>query len=280
MRKIIKDINTEFQKGTRITLVENDNKRWIEKKWISGSKIFSADYEYKNERNIYKYLNKTEPNFHIPKLIDFNDSERIILLNYIPDARHINLKKTDKHLLDTVLNFYIDFSKIKFTDTPLPVDYSCDEIHQFRLFIINRVIKDSDIINHYLDLGYELMKNQTTHYIPYDGLHNAIKSYDKLYYLDFEWMISGPIEFLYARWFLLNNLQDPDGILPDTINHDLLNYFLLEFFILNSANKNRLPKNMTQYLKSTIKNKLLLKVMSQVKKKRWRKMNLTWLRWI
>ena len=229
------------KKGTTVNVIEDNGRRYVEKHWISGDWVFSADYEYRIEKHIYTKANEID--LPVPKLLDFDDSDRILRLEYIRGSR-VETPCMDTSLMMPVLHFYDQFKNISFPGDGIPhkMDENC--VHKYRLDQLKWHYPNEQTWR-YLDSLYESFLQSIPYFtLPFDSmLRNTLRRDTGLIFVDFEWTIAGPHEFTLARIALEFNCYDAIDIISRAENLDLYHLFLLRFYMWG-----RDPESIYRYL--------------------------------
>ncbi|HDY65754.1 MAG TPA: hypothetical protein ENH84_05935 [Phycisphaerae bacterium] len=244
------DGNPSAQKGTTCNVIEDGGGTYVEKQWVSGDWVFSGDYEYRVEKHIYQGSNAL--GLPVPRLLDFDDADRKLRIEYTPGSR----PKTpcgNMRLLLPVLQFYDQFKNIAFPSGPElhKMDESC--IHKYRLDQLQFIFPEEGTWSR-LDALYESFLRDIPYFtLPFDRiLHNALLHDEGLFFVDFEWTIAGPHEFTLARIAVEFNRYDYPEIVSRVDDLNLYHLFLLRFYMYG-----REPKSMHQYMQQHLRNETL-----------------------
>ena len=238
------------QKGTTCNLIQDGDRQYVEKQWVSGDWVFTADYEYGVEKYIYQESNASD--LPVPRLLDFDDTERKLCIEYISGTRPETPCNNRCHL-SPVLQFYDEFRCIRFPDTLQLHKMDQDQVHTYRLNQLQYIFPAEEMWTH-LDSVYEsFLRNIRYFTLPFDRiLHNSLLSDGRLFFVDFEWTIAGPYEFTLARTAVEFNLYDNVQILSRVDNLDLYHLFLLRFYMYG-----REPESINRYLQEHLRNEKL-----------------------
>lgn len=244
------DGNIEAQKGTMCNLVQVGADRFVEKQWVSDDWVFGADYEYRVEKHIYQECNALE--LPVPRLLEFYDTERKLRIEYVPGMRP-DTPCRETHLLVPVLSFYDQFRNIGSPDEVAlhKMDESC--VHKYRLDQLQFIFPEEKTWTR-LDTLYESFLQDIPYFtLPFDRiLHNCLLGEEKIFFVDFEWTISGPHEFTLARIAVEFNLYDDTEILSRVNDLDLYHLFLLRFYMYG-----REPESIHRYMQQHLRNEVL-----------------------
>jgi hypothetical protein len=235
------------RKGTTCNVLSDGTRKIVEKQWVFGDWVFSAEYEYEVAKYIYHTANSM--GLSAPKLLDFDDAERKLQIEYIPGSRP-KTPCSDLRLLPMVLRFYDGYRGITFPKETALEKMDGDNIHKYRtdqlqyLFRNEKTWKEADAI-------YESFLRHIQYVtLPFDRiLHNALLSDSGLAFVDFEWTISGPHEFTLARIAVEFNRYDDHEILNRVESQELYLLFLLRFYLYG-----RQPETLRPFLDSRIPN--------------------------
>jgi hypothetical protein len=235
------------RKGTTCNVISDGKLRYVEKQWVFGDWVFDADYEYSVEKQIYLAANAMD--LSIPRLLQFDDAERKLQIEYIPGVRP-NTPCKDLRLLPMVLEFIDGYTSILFPDD-LELDKTDgSNIHKYRtdqleyLFRYENTWKEVDSIyeSFLVDIPYMPL--------PFDRiLHNSLLGENGLVFVDFEWTIAGPIEFALARISVEFNRYEDHEILRRIESWEFYLLFLLRFYLYK-----REPETLRPFLDSQISN--------------------------
>jgi len=241
------DGNTTGQKGTVCSRFSDGQRQWVVKKWVSGDWVFPGDYEYGVEKCVYE---KAEVlGLPVPRLLESNDEERTLHIEYIPGTS-ISWPCEDSNLLPPVLSFFDVFKEIKFTPAVALFKMDGERIHKYRLDQLQFIFPDACVWKR-LDSIYEsFLRNIRYSSIPFDRiLKNALLQDGTLYFFDFEWTIAGPYEFTLARAAVEFNEYDNPEIISRVTEMDLYHLFLLRFYMYGQE-----PEHAGRYLRANLQN--------------------------
>ena len=248
-------------KGSVCNLIEDGGEQHVEKKWVSGDWVFSADYEYRVEKFIYQQCNAM--NLPVPRLLGFEDAERKLLLEYIKGTR-VETPNDSEEYLRAVLRFQ---DRCKDIAVPASVRlWRMDEplIHKYRLDQLKYIFPEESIWRRLDELYESFLADLEYFTIPFDQiLKNAILSGETLFFVDFEWTISGPYEFTLARLAIEFNQYESPLILDRVGQTDLYHLFLLRFYMYG-----REPEHVYTYLSRNLANdglQLLFRIVNEQK---------------
>jgi hypothetical protein len=214
-------------KGTMITLLEHDSQRLVEKLWLLGDWVFTADYEYQVEKRIYQAAGAL--GLPVPKLLDYDDKHRMLRTEYLPGERP-QTPCRDRSLLQTVLRFFDEFRNIDFPEGPQLHSIGGPRMHQHRVDQLQFGNPDEKDWRA-LKLYESFLTNATCCTAPFDRiLHNAVLRDDGLFFYDFEWTFAAPHEFTLARTAVEFNCYDDPDILSRVQDLDLYHLFVLHFY--------------------------------------------------
>ena len=238
------------QKGTTCNLIQDGDRQYVEKQWVSGDWVFTADYEYGVEKYLYQESNAS--GLPVPRLLDFDDTERKLCIEYI-SATRLETPCNDRRHLSPVLQFYDEFRRITFPGGLQLHKMDQDRIHRYRLDQLHYIFPDETTCAH-LDSVYEsFLRNIPYFTLPFDRiLHNSLLCDGRLFFVDFEWTIAGPHEFTLARTAVEFNLYNNAQILSRVDNLDLHHLFLLRFYMYG-----REPESINKYLQEHLQNETL-----------------------
>jgi hypothetical protein len=104
------------RKGTTCNVLSDGTRKIVEKQWVFGDWVFSAEYEYEVEKHIYHTANSM--GLSAPQLLDYDDAERKLQIEYIPGSQP-KTPCSDLHLLPMVLRFYDGYRGITFPKEPV-----------------------------------------------------------------------------------------------------------------------------------------------------------------
>jgi hypothetical protein len=251
-REILKDVlvwkddkgKIVHQKGTRCTLIQNGSERLIEKEWVSGDWLFTADYQYSIEKSLYEKCGTL--GLPVPKLIDSDDEKRVLHIEYIEGPKLKPPCKEIHHLLP-ILDFFDHYKKIQPESDLWPI--TGQQIHTYHFQRIQYSIPDESAHDQIDQIFTSFLDGVRLFTIPFDAiLKNVIVSNRGLYFIDFEWTIGGPYELVLARLASEFNLYDHDLIMERVESLDLYHLFLLRFYM-----QDRWPETLFPYLRDTIK---------------------------
>ena len=238
------------QKGTTCTVIEDGGRVFVEKQWVSGDWVFSAEYEYGVEKHIYRESNGL--GLAVPRLLDFDDANRTLRMEYAPGLRP-EIPCNDMRLLPQVLEFSDQFKSIAFPrESPLHrMDEGC--VHKYRLDQLRYLFPHERTWKH-IDSLYESFLRDIPHLtLPFDSiLHNALVCDGGLLFVDFEWTISGPHEFALARIAVEFNCYDEPQIVSRVNDFNLYHLFLLRFYMYG-----REPESIYRYMRRQLRNERL-----------------------
>lgn len=198
-------------KGTVCNLIEDGGKRYVEKQWTAGDWVFSAEYEYQVEKHAYTQC--IALNLPVPALLDFDDAQRKLCIEFVPGSR-LDTPATDTKHLTAIVEFFDQFRGIG-----SPPSLS---LHGMKDAAVRRYNTDQlqylfpqDGVWTQIDAVYESFIRDLPQYaIPFDGiLKNALLSGDRLFFIDFEWTIQGPYEFALARIAVEFNQYDSPEVM-------------------------------------------------------------------
>jgi hypothetical protein len=241
------DGNIEAQKGTTCNLIADGARRYVEKQWVSGDWVFSADYEYRVEKHIYQESNAL--GLPVPRLLDFDDADRKLRIEHTPGSRP-QTPCPNVQLLPPVLQFYDRFKHIA-PPAGLALhrmDEGC--IHKYRLDQLQFIFPEEAVWTR-LDALYESSLRDIPYFtLPFDRiLHNALLHDGGLLFVDFEWTVAGPHEFTLARIAVEFNRYEDAQILSRVENLDLYHLFLLRFYMYG-----REPESIFRYMQRHVRN--------------------------
>ena len=231
-----------FRKGTSATAVEDGSRSYVEKEWIYGDWLFSAEYGYNVEKHIYQEANAR--GLSVPQLLDSDDTDRKLRVAYVEGER-VGTPCSDLRYLSNALEFYDAFKTIRFPSTR--------ELHtmggaHMRDYELDQ-LKHSSFrpIWEQVDQIYQAFLSDIPHYtMPFDAiLKNALVCSGKLVFMDFDWTIAGPHEFTLARLAVEFNAFDNTQILSRVEHPDLYHFLLLYFY-------GRAPELIDAYLQTRV----------------------------
>lgn len=241
------DGNATGRKGTVCSRFSNGPRQWVEKKWVSGDWVFPGDYEYGVEK--YVYENADALGLPVPRLLDSNDEERTLHIEYIPGAS-ISWPCEDRVLLNQVLSFFDVFKEMDFAPAVILFKMDGERIHKYRLDQLQYIYPDASIWRK-LDSIYEsFLRGIPYSSIPFDRiLKNTLLWQGTLYFFDFEWTIAGPYEFILARAAVEFNQYDSPEIISRVTDMGLYHLFLLRFYMYGEE-----PEHVYRYLRANLQN--------------------------
>ena len=177
------------QKGTTCSVVQDGTEIFVEKQWVFGDWVFSAEYEYAVEKRIYQESNAF--GLSVPRLLDFDDAKRKLRIEYTPGFRP-ETPCRNMRLLPMVLQFYDRFKNIVFPGRLALHKMDEDCIHKYRLDQLQYLFPQEESWK-YLDGLYESFLQHIPYFtLPFDRiLHNALLRDEGLVFVDFEWTIAG-----------------------------------------------------------------------------------------
>jgi len=216
-----------FRKGTSSAVIEDGDQSFVEKQWIFGDWLFSAEYGYNVEKHIYQEANSL--GLSVPHLLDFNDTDRKLRMEYVRGLR-TETPSSDLRHLSNALEFYDAFKNIIFPSTRALHTMDGRHMHDYRLDQLKHT--GFRPIWEQVDQIYEACLIDTPHYtIPFDAiLKNALVCDDRLVFMDFDWTIAGPHEFTLARLAVEFHAYDNAQILSRVDHTNLYHCFLLDFY--------------------------------------------------
>lgn len=94
--------NPAARKGTRCVRLRDGDQELVSKKWVSGDWVFPGDYEYNVEKQVYMAANSM--GLPVPELVEYDDGERELLLEYI-EGESVEWPCDQRDLLRQVLHF-------------------------------------------------------------------------------------------------------------------------------------------------------------------------------
>lgn len=223
------DGNLLSQKGTTCDLLASGASRFVRKQWHTGDWVFSGDYEYAVEKHVYLIGN--DLGLPMPKLFEFDDTNRSLLLEYV-DGEYIDTPCDDYGILPEVLDFYDRYANIGIPEEVEPCTMEGGQIHNYRLEQLGWMFGPGDVYDT-IDTIYEGFLQGVEHLmVPFDRiLHNTMKTADGLQFYDFEWTITGPHEFTLARIAVEFRAYDHTLIRDRIGREDLYHLFLLRFYL-------------------------------------------------
>ena len=235
------------RKGTTCNVIRDGDRKYVEKQWVTGDWVFSADYEYGVEKHVYQESNAA--GLPVPTLFDFDDDERTLRIEYVPGARP-GTPCDDRCLLAPVLQFYDRFKHIAFPDALELQRMDGRQIHKYRLDQLQYIFPKKEVWAH-IDSVYEsFLRDISCFTVPFDRiLHNALVGPGRLAFVDFEWTIAGSHEFTLARTAVEFNLYEGEEILARVDSTDLYHLFLLRFYMYG-----REPESINSYLQGHLQN--------------------------
>lgn len=245
------------KKGTNVFVIEDNGRKHVEKQWVFGDWVFTADYEYHIEKCIYTRANAI--GLPVPKLLDSNDSDRVLRLEFIQGPR-IETPCVDTSLMMPVLQFHDQFKNIILPDDAPPHKMDHDCVHKYRLDQL-KWHYPNDRTWKYLDRLYESFLKDIPYYtLPFDSiLRNSLQCKAGLVFVDFEWTIAGPYEFTLARIAAEFRCYDAIEIISRADNLEFYQLFLLRFYMWG-----RDPELLHRYLLQNIRNKKLREIFDLV----------------
>ena len=229
-----------FRKGTACTAIEDGGRTYVEKEWLFGDWLFSAEYGYNVEKRIYQEANAR--GLSVPQLYEYDDTDRKLRMEYV-DGRRVEAPCSDLQRLSDALEFYDVFRTISFpaARTLCPMDgdtmrdYRVDQLKHSKRF--RPMWEEVDAI-------YATLLDDIPHFtIPFDAiLTNALVRDNSLVFTDFDWTIAGPHEHTLVRLAYEFRAYDNPQILSRVDNLNLYHFFLLDFY-------GRDPENIDAYLR-------------------------------
>ena len=233
------------QKGTTCTRFSNGQGEWVEKQWVSGDWVFPGDYEYGVEKRVYEMANALA--LPVPRLLDSNDAERKLLIEYVAGSP-VSWPCDNSSLLIPFLVFFDAFKEIEFTSTLTLYKMDGERIHKYRLDRLQFIFPGESVWKK-LDFIYEsFLQNIQYCSIPFDRiLKNTILCDGTLFFFDFEWTIAGPYEFTLARVAVEFNEYDHPEIMSRVTSMNLYHLFLLRFYMYG-----REPESVGGYLRTNL----------------------------
>lgn len=249
-REILKDLliwkddngNVTSQKGTRCTLIRDGETKVVEKEWVSGDWLFTAEYQYAVEKNLYEQCHAL--GLSVPRLIDSDDKKKILLLEYIEGPKLKPPCQDLNHLLP-ILTFFDCYKDIQL-DLLWPI--TKEQIAQYNFRCIQHAISDEEVCQRVDQIFRSFFDEAPLLTIPFDAiLKNIIQGDDRLYFIDFEWSIAGPYELVLARLASEFNVYDNDLILGSVEELALYHVCLLRFYM-----QGRWPEVAYPYLRDCI----------------------------
>ena len=112
------DGNVTGQKGTVCSRFSDGRRQWVEKKWVSGDWVFSQETTNTEWRSAFMKW-QMFMGLPVPRLLESNDKERTLHIEYIPGAS-ISWPCEDSGLLPPVLSFFDVFKEIDFAPAVSP----------------------------------------------------------------------------------------------------------------------------------------------------------------
>lgn len=217
-----------FRKGTACTVIEDGGRTCVEKEWLFGDWLFSAEYGYNVEKHIYQETNYR--GLSVPQLFEFDDTDRKLRVEYV-EGRCLETPCSDLHRLSDALEFYDVFKTISFpaTRTLCPMDGNHMHDHRVDQFKHSKRFR---AVWREIDAIYESFLAGIPHFtIPFDAiLKNALVRDNKLVFTDFDWTVAGPYEFTLVRLAYEFTAYDNPYILSRVDHVELYHFFLLDFY--------------------------------------------------
>jgi len=254
--------NIEGQKGTTCNLMDDGTQQYVEKQWVSGDWVFSVDYEYRVEKHIYQESNVL--GLFVPQLLDFDDTDRKLRIEYISGVRP-DTPCGNMQLLPPILQFYDQFKNITSPHGLAlhKMDGSC--IHKYRLDQLQFIFPEVETWTRLNVLYESFLGDPPCFTLPFDRiLHNALLCDEGLFFVDFEWTISGPYEFTLARIAVEFNCYDDKQVLSRVDDLDLYHLFLLRFYMYG-----RDPESIYRYMQQQLRNEKLRELFDIVNAKKY-----------
>ncbi len=237
--------NIVARKGTTCDLMAVGPERFVKKQWHSGDWVFDAEYEYAIEKHIYTDGN--EAGLPIPRMVDFNDEDRSLLLEFV-EGEYVETPCDDTSLLSDVVSFHDQYKGLGFPEKVAPILMDGDLIHNYRLEQLQYIFGAGQLCDTF-DSIYESMLQGIGHAaIPFDRiLHNTLNTNNGLCFYDFEWTVAGPYEFTLARIAVEFKAVDNQHILERVEFDELYQLFLIRFYLYG-----REPNILEPYLSETV----------------------------
>ncbi len=232
-----------FRKGTSCTVIEDGGETYVEKRWVYGDWLFSGEYEYNVEKCIYQEANARR--LSVPKLLDFDDSDRKLRMEYVEGERVCTPCSELRHL-SSALEFYDVFKAISFPETRTLYTMDGNHMRDYRVDQLKHSTRFPAMWRE-VDSIYQGFLRGIPHLtIPFDAiLKNALVRDDKLVLMDFDWTIAGPHEFTLARLAVEFNAYDSTKITRRVDREELYHFFLLHFY-------GREPERIDAYLRTRL----------------------------
>jgi hypothetical protein len=233
-----------FRKGTACTVIEDGGRTYVEKEWLFGDWLFSAEYGYSVEKHIYQEANSHR--LSVPQLFEFDDTDRKLRMEYV-EGLCLDTPCSDLHYLSEALEFYDVFKTINFPATRPLCPMDGHHMHDYRLDQLKHSKRLRPMWEE-VDAIYTTLLNGIPHVtIPFDAiLKNALVRNNRLLFTDFDWTISGPHEFSLARLAFEFSVYDNPQIHSRVYDTGLYHFFLLHFY-------GRDPERIDAYLRPRLR---------------------------
>ena len=232
-----------FRKGTACNVIEDGGQTYVEKQWLYGDWLFSGEYEYNVEKHIYQEAN--ERGLAVPRLLEFDDTDRKLRMEYVEGVR-VETPCSDLRHLSAALGFYDAFKTIRFPSTRKLYTMDGNHMHDYHVDQLKHS-KRFRAIWRQVDAIYESFLCCIPYFtIPYDAiLKNALARDNELVFMDFDWTIAGPHECTLARLAVEFSAYDNREILSRVDDLELYHFSLLDFY-------GRDPERIDAYLRKRL----------------------------